>query len=109
MTLIGVVEAANAVAEADAAVQLHDRRLSGGLGIAVGDAGNRRLLQAQDVAHVRKAGNFIKQTFLAAAGIAEHVHDAVSAKLLKKLLMPVRRHAASALTVLAPQSHPSPR
>jgi hypothetical protein len=57
---LGVIEAADGVAETDAAMQLHHRRFLRRLGVAVGDANDSRFLQPQNVADGREARDFIE-------------------------------------------------
>ncbi len=90
-----VIEAAQRVAETDAAVKLHDRRLLRRQRVAVGEQHQRRFLQPEHVLDGREAGDLVEQTLLAAAGIAEHVGDTVGLELFQQLAMPGRRHDVS--------------
>ena len=82
-----LIEAAERVADADAAVELHRRRLLRRHGVAVRDQHQRRFLQAQDVADLGEAADLVEQPLLAAARIAEHRRDAVGFELLQQFAM----------------------
>ena len=82
-----LIKAAKRVAGADAAVELHRRRLLPRHCIAVRDQHQRRFLQAEDVADVREAADLVEQPFLTAARIAEHCRDAVGFELFKQFAM----------------------
>ena len=70
------------VAEADAAVQLDERRLLRRAGVAVGHRDRDRLLQRRDVPHVGVLAERVEEPLLDRAGVAEHVRDPVGEQLL---------------------------
>ena len=77
----GLVHHPDAVAEADAAMELDHGRTFGSAGIAVGDANRNRFLQAHDVVEIRELLECIEKSLLDGPRIAEHVRDAVGQKL----------------------------
>ncbi len=77
-----LVERADAVADAGRAVQLHERRPLRRTRVAVGRQHGDRLLQRQDVFHLRVGPQGVEEPLLNRARVPEHVGDAVGEELL---------------------------
>ena len=80
----GVGEVADGVAEPGRGVQVEERRPAGGLGVAVGHARRRRLLEGEHVVEVVDVGEGVDQRQLGRPGVAEDVADALGAQHLEQ-------------------------
>ena len=80
---VGLVDHANRVAEADAGVELDDRRSLRGSGVPVGHRYRDRLLEGQDVGQLRVVAQGVKEALLGRARVPEHVLNAIGEQLFE--------------------------
>ncbi len=83
MAAFGLVKGANGIANARCAVKLDQGWFLGGACISIGRQNGYRLLQSQDVLHLRVISQGIQKTLFNRARITEHDVHPVSQKLFK--------------------------
>src|SRR5690349_23905628 len=83
MPPLGLVHHPDAVAQADARVQLHYGRPARRTRVAVRDAHRNRLLQGEDVLQSRVIGEGVEKTLLDGPRIAEQILDVICEQLFE--------------------------